>query len=442
MSTTSQRRQPGRDLVVAGWAWLTEPGDRPTRADRSATAIALVVMLAAVILRSRHAEYPGAERLVFTVLAWLPLLVRTRWPGLVLVATLFVEALQLIVMRDQGADIPTAVAVAAYQPVPVATMLAVYTVATRRPQQQGWLTASAVAGFLAIVALLFQPLSLWGTDLVMVELVVLAAVPGVISRSRQDQRLRRARSAADNTRQAVIEERLRIARELHDALAHNLTLINAQAGVADYLMTQDPESARAALWGITTHTSAAIDDLRGTIGLLRRDGDPAHSEPRGADDPLAPLPGVRALGSLLDRFRAAGVEVVMVVYGEPFDLPQQVDLAVYRIVQEAVTNAAKHASGAEVAVAMTWTDAEVGIAIHNAAGRDAVRPPATAGTGHGLIGMRERALAVGGTFRAGATADGGFAVAARLPVPRRRHRADGDIPPEPDRESPERHGAP
>jgi signal transduction histidine kinase len=381
-------------------------------------------MVLAVVFRAHEPRSPGTGLVVFTGLAWLPLLVRTYRPVAVLVTVVAVEACHLIVMRDLGADLPRGLAVAAYQPVPVATMLAVYTVAVRRRRREGWIAGAAAASVLLVAAVLFQPLSLAGTDVVMAELVLIATATGVGVRARHDARARRAREVRDRARQAVLDERLRIARELHDTLAHDLALVDAQAGVADYLLDIDPQAARRALRDITRHTSAAIDDLRATLVLLRRDVDESDGSPPTPDpasiDPAQdrsapPVVGLDKLDSLLGRFRDAGTAVTLTVVGESAELSHHGDLAAYRIIQEALTNATKHAPGAPVSVTLRWTPADLRLDIRNApTSVPAVsRPP---GTGHGLIGLRERARAAHGTFEAGRTPDGGYHLTATLPA--------------------------
>nr|WP_247600923.1 histidine kinase [Cellulomonas hominis] len=243
-----------------------------------------------------------------------------------------------------------------------------------------------------------------------------AAAVGVGISARRDRLRREAARRDADTQQAVLDERLRIARELHDVLAHNLTLVNAQAAVADYLMPSDPGAARRALRDITAHTSRAIDDLRATIGLLRQGDEVGPGGP--GDAALRPVPGLADLDALVAAATAAGSAVRRSETGEPVALAQHVDLAAYRIVQESVTNAAKHAPGSAVDVALAWTPEGVRVRVANdlGAGPGGRAAPAAPGTGHGLIGMRERATTVGGTFRAGPAPDGRFEVVATLPA--------------------------
>ncbi|MBL7498240.1 sensor histidine kinase [Frankia sp. CNm7] len=441
---TTNRSPAGRSGDTTGWRSLLSESRPPTRWDVAVTVATLAAMVTTVVVRTSEPAFPGTQRLVFTVVSWLPLLVRTYWPEPALAAVVAVEVCQLAVMHDLGSDLPGGLSVAAYQPIPLATMLAVHTVATRRRQRDGWLAGAVAAFVLLVAALLFQPLRLAGTDLVMVQVVVIAAGLGVATRARRDARAQRARAAREQARQAVLGERLRIARELHDTLAHELALVDAQAGVADYLLDVDPRAARQALRGITQHTSAAIDDLRATLLLLRGDPDEtdALDEGRpgaaGGEVPrtgaaaldarsLAPVAGLDRLDSLLERLRDAGTPVTLDVLGEPVALGHQSDLAAYRIIQEALTNATKHAPGAPVDLTLCWTRSQLRLEIRNTRSvRPGQRHPA--GTGHGLIGLRERARAAGGTFDAGPTGDGGYLVTAALPAGARHPTHDPAVP--------------
>ena len=224
-----------------------------------------------------------------------------------------------------------------------------------------------------------------------------------------------------------MEERLRIARELHDVLAHNLTLVNAQAGVAEYLLETQPQAAAHALRDITRHTSRAIDELRATIGLLRYDAASPAQDPddaTGPGGPMRPVPGIDALDELVESHRSTGTPVTVQESGRRGTLGQHADLAAYRIVQEALTNAAKHAPGMPVEVSLAWSEAGVRLRVVNAALAAGERRTAAPGTGHGLIGMRERALAAGGGLRVGEIADDRFEVVATLPAGRSEDATD------------------
>ena len=378
------------------------------------TAGTLATMLTVVTVRQGHEEFPGTTLLVFTLLAWLPLLVRLRWPLAVLGAVVLAESLHLVLVPFVEPGLNTPIAMAAYQPVPLATMAAAWTVASRLPRTIGWAAGVGAAATLLVVSVLARPLTLLATDMVMFNLVVIATGVGVLVASRRERAVRIAREHQAETRQQVVAERLRIARDLHDVLAHHLTLVNAQAGVADYLMHTDVRAASTALHDISQHTRRALDELRATVGLLRQDGDAGAPAAEQAET-LSPVPGLERLDDLVAGFRSAGTAVSLSVIGTPLPLAASADLAAYRIVQEALTNAAKHAPGARTDVVLNWSRQRLDLGIENGPAPSRHRAPAP-GTGHGLIGMRERAHSCGGSLSAEPAPTGGFIVRATIPA--------------------------
>ncbi|MFI5933702.1 sensor histidine kinase [Actinoplanes sp. NPDC051494] len=367
---------------------------------RALDAIVLVVMLVTAGLGYDAAITSVPVLLTFTLLAWLPLVVRTRWPLPVLVVVVLVEAAHLIVLPaiDHLPDSGTNMGV--YQPTPIATMIAVWTVASRRSRTAGWWAGSAAAVTLLVVGVTAQPLKLLALNMVVLNLVLIATAIGVGATARRERRERLAHERREDARQQVVAERLRIARDLHDVLAHHLTLVNAQAGVAGYLMRTDPAAASTALHDISEHTRKALDELRATVGLLRQADDPEG-------DPTHPAPGLDRLGDLV------GPGISLHVQGSPRPLVPATDLAAYRIVQEALTNARKHAAGARVGVELRWLERDLRIRVENGPGQARQREH---GGGHGLIGMRERARACGGELTTHRSENGGFVVLAILPL--------------------------
>jgi signal transduction histidine kinase len=214
------------------------------------------------------------------------------------------------------------------------------------------------------------------------------------------------RTREDEARHRVAEERVRIARDLHDVVAHHLALANAQAGTAAYLARTNPDQVQQILTELTGTTSTALRELKATVGLLRQPGD--------ATSPLEPAPGLGRLPELTAAFAATGLDVDVTVAGEERPLSPDVDLAAFRIVQEALTNVTKHATTRTAAVRLTFGD-RLTITVTNDAGPTTPTPTAT-GDGYGLVGMRERAHSAGGRLRAGTAADGGFTVTADLPI--------------------------
>jgi signal transduction histidine kinase len=210
-------------------------------------------------------------------------------------------------------------------------------------------------------------------------------------------------------RRAVTEERLRLARELHDVVAHAMSVIAVQSGVGAHVANTQPKEAAKALAAIEATSRAALEELRRLLGVLRQEDEPE------AD--LAPVPGLADLDGLLAEVSKAGLAVKLQINGTRPPLPAGVDLSAYRIVQEALTNVVKHAGPAHAQVTIGYRDQEVTVEIIDD-GRGAATPASDgpAGTGHGLIGMRERVTAFEGDLEVGPRPGGGFRVAARLPL--------------------------
>jgi signal transduction histidine kinase len=206
-------------------------------------------------------------------------------------------------------------------------------------------------------------------------------------------------------RHAVGNERLRIARELHDVVAHSMSVIAVQAGVANHVIDSRPELARQALATVETNTRAALVEMRRLLGVLRQGDEPSAS--------LTPAPGLTDVPVLVQQLAQAGLAVKLRVDGEPVGVPGGVDLSAYRIVQEGLTNVLRHGGPtAQVAIGYPGTAVVIEICDEGPGGR---APRTVDGTGHGLIGMRERVAVFGGRLTAGPRAGGGFRVLATLP---------------------------
>jgi signal transduction histidine kinase len=295
-----------------------------------------------------------------------------------------------------------------YGPVFLPLCVAVYTAAASWPRGRFPALAAAVGGLLVVLVAvgvadgrerlydevpnqLPRVLLAWAT---------LLGVPlwvGWAARVRRERALQESRRRAD-------EERLRVARELHDVVSHSIAMINFRAGVALHVIEQRPEEARAALEAIRQGGAGAMQELRAAIGVLR--------EPGGDGSPRAPVAGLAQLGELVAGVAGAGQAVELVVTGDPVELPPAVDLAAYRVVQESLTNVVRHAGPATAIVRVAYQPAEVlveviddGDVVESASGRPS----------GGIAGMRERVAAAGGELDAGPRPGGGFEVRARLP---------------------------
>jgi signal transduction histidine kinase len=214
-------------------------------------------------------------------------------------------------------------------------------------------------------------------------------------------------------RRATELERARIARELHDVVTHNVSVMVIQAGAARKVMGSAPDEARAALLAVESSGRAAMTELRHVMGLLTMDGEGSG---RPGDIDLAPQPGLDGLDALVQRMRDSGVQVELAVRGERGPLPSGVELTVYRLVQEALTNTVKHAAGSTVRVLVGYAGDHLEVEVTDTGGRPGATAGAGAGAGRGLIGLRERLSVYGGTLQAGPRITGGFRVQARIPV--------------------------
>jgi signal transduction histidine kinase len=240
-------------------------------------------------------------------------------------------------------------------------------------------------------------------------LVALLSVMELV-RSRRERAREKALSLAESLQRRASDERLRIAQELHDAVAHNISLINIHAGVALHLFDEQPQQARDALATIKQSSKEALVELRSILGLLRRADE---------DAPRAPTPSLSRLDELVARSNAAGVQVQIDVEGDLENLPRNVDVAAYRIIQESLTNVARHADRPDAVVRVRAVADALNVEVLDEGSGTRWAPDLPSG-GNGIAGMRERATAIGGSFEAGPRPGRGFAVRARLPIERAR----------------------
>lgn len=324
---------------------------------------------------------------------------RRRWPLVMLAGTLALSLTYHGLNFPGGAfTIPPAVAI--------------YFAVVSRHRLAAGMTALA---FLAGV-FLFGPLHDRGPNtqgaVWLVAWLSLIMAVGEAARSHQE-RLRQVQERAalaeatreEEARRRAVEERMRIARELHDVLAHRISTVTIQAGVAAHLIDRDVDQARAALLAIRETSRGVLVEMRSTLGMLRRvDED---------ELPTDPVPGMADLDSLVRDAEANGVDVALDVVDVAAVLPASLDLAVYRIVQESLTNVIRHSGAVRARVRIVHERGEVAVEVRDD-GRGA--PPEPFPQGNGLLGMRERVAAVNGTFEARGADDGGFVVSARMPL--------------------------
>ncbi|MCP2205426.1 Signal transduction histidine kinase [Lentzea flava] len=343
----------------------------------AAAALVIAVLVAYAMLEQR--DQPWWLVLPSTALVALPVAVRRWWPVPALAVTTAATVATVIgqVLPVQALGAPVA-----------AVCFALYTVAVERSRT--WSLTGLVVAVVAVAGVGGgEPENLLAVG------ASLSAV-WVIGYTTRLRRSFLARESDQRAEQALAGERLRIARELHDVVAHNLSLIAVQAANAAHV--RSPEHAYEALEVISSTSRAALTEMRGLLGVLRSDAD------------LAPSPGLDGLAELADRASLAGVRVSLDVRGDTA-VPEGVGLSAYRIVQEALTNVVKHAAPAACTVLVEVTPSAVRVEVDDDG--PGVRE---LGAGHGLIGMRERVAVYDGTFSAGPSASGGFRVEAELPI--------------------------
>ena len=351
---------------------------------------------------------PRLANSVLLLLVCVPLLWRRRRPALVFVVVIVAVALQSQVEAGAGAvDRTDQGSMQGW----LAALIAFYSVAAyATPRRAAVLGAAVGLGWIAVdvgrlasggirlsdtVPAWFLLAAAWGLGYALRERGM--QVSALVARAAREERERDLRA-----REAVAEERARIARELHDVVAHSLSVVVVQAQAASRVLEGEQASARESLAAIDATGRQALGEMRRLVGLLREDDEPT----------LAPQPGIAQLDTLLDQVREAGLPVDLVIEGPPRPLPPGVDLSVYRIVQEALTNALKHAGPARARVTLRFAERGVELEIAD----DGRGPTGESGDGHGLAGMTERVALFGGELDTGSSNGRGFRVRARLPA--------------------------
>ncbi|MDV9190588.1 sensor histidine kinase [Streptomyces sp. SR27] len=367
---------------------------------RSTVLITLIVVAGTGFAARNQPDREAVDALgrALLLLGAAPLLFRYRWP----VPVVFTVA--AVTLGYLVAGYP-------YGPVFVLIAVACFAAVVRGHRTAAaWALGLLWTGHLLLSHWLYQWLppagdgpAPWGQELpaAAFAVAVLAASETVRVRREQRAQLRAERAAAERRR--ADEERLRMARELHDVLAHSISVINVQAGVGLALLDSDPEQARTALTTIKAASKEALGEVRQVLDTLRTPG----------DAPRAPAPGLDRLPELVEQAAATGLTVTVATSGPRTALPPGADLAAFRIAQEALTNVVRHSGSRTARVRIAYGSGRVDLTVDD-------EGPATGteagGSGNGLAGMRERAAALGGTIEAGPRPDGGFRVHAVLPL--------------------------
>jgi signal transduction histidine kinase len=411
-------RSAGAPVTVGGVATQSPaasapvgPGPAAPGEHRWLAAVALAACVVLVSLALAAGPFPHAQpvRLSFAIVACAPLVALRRRPLPLLVLAVAVNALFLATGK-------------ASFPLSVVLGVAMYLVASSLPRRRSIavaVTAVAVLGAALLYAQLtarFTPLII---DAIEGSAPLIAAwfvgdsvaarrryVAGLVAQAERERA-----AEAERADQLVRAERVRIARELHDVVAHTLAVMTVQAGVGRRLMAGDPQQASAALESIETIGRTAQDELQVVLGLLRDEQTAAAG--------LEPAPKLAGLTELAETVRASGTDVDLRVSGTDRQLSPALELSLYRVVQEALTNVVKHAPGARVTVGLAVSAAQVRLEVANDGGSaewSAGSDGWPAGPGHGIVGMRERIAAFGGWLVAEPVAGRGFRVTAEVPV--------------------------
>jgi signal transduction histidine kinase len=423
------RRSPARDIVFAGVMTAVTvsgsygEGHPHNRAD-------------VVQFSGHHIPQPSAAALLLVALASVVLAWRNRWPvGVLTVSTAAVLAYTLLGYVNGAALIAPAAAV--------------YALATKVSVRRALAVSAVTLAALLAATSTSNPFgtATGGTVVVLPVLFAAVCLGGIAVSNRRAFVASIQARADDEARLRIDEERLRIARELHDVVAHTMATINVQASAAAMVLTERPDAAAESLQAIRAASKNGLRELRAILNVLRQ-----------ADDaePTAPAPGLAQVEALIAGANQAGLPTTLTATGEPAVLPAGVDLAAYRIIQESLTNAIRHAGPATATVSLTYRSSTLLIEVadtgrgvppvsakdvsnghgsghsgsgHSASGHSGSWQSGSwqPGSGHGLVGMRERAAAPGGTLEAGPAPGAGFMVTATLPFGRPEEVAQADV---------------
>jgi signal transduction histidine kinase len=411
----SQAARPPRGQVLAAGASSWYAGLSASRrelAQDSALALALAALSLLSLLPYQSQLHPRWEAYALVCAQCLPLALRRVWPVPALICSGVLR--DLYDARGFG-----------FAPLPLAPAIAFATVANQSRPAIRWITVVATAGGVAYSQALpghNQPYD----AIVQASIFGAAWAVGTLSRHRRAA-LAAAASRADLAEAsldvaaagAAAAERARIARELHDVVAHHVSLIAVQAEAVGALLPSRPAEASVSADAIAATARQAMTELRRLLGLLRFNS--ADQDPSPERTQLTPAPSLSRLDELQTLVRGSGLAVSCTISGQPAALPPGVDLTAYRIIQEALTNAVRHAPGSAATVTVAYEDACLSVAVINTAPRapTATATPAALATlagGYGLAGIAERVASCGGSLALGPAPDGGFTVSARLPL--------------------------
>jgi signal transduction histidine kinase len=404
----------GRVNALASW-WLRWR-DTPVRDVATALIMTAVTLIGAygeahpsqasdINVHGHHVPYTPDAAFLLVAVAALVLAFWRRYPLTVLAVSTTAVAVYSLLGYVNGAAL-------------LSPSLALYGVARTVSVRRAVVAAAATLVVLMGSTAFGNPFGITGGGFDLIPALIAAALFGGIAVSARSAYIASIQARAqDEVSRRVSEERLRIARELHDVVAHTMSTINVQASAAAAVLADRPDVAADSLQAIRTASKNGLRELRAILNVLRQADD---------SDPASPTPGLAQVGGLIAGAVQAGLPASISVTGEPAPLPAAVDLAAYRIIQESLTNVIRHAGPATASVCLTYRGGDLLIEISDTGRGEAAAQIGAGhagqgqragqdGAGHGLIGMRERAAAAGGTLTAGPASSGGFRVTARLP---------------------------
>ncbi|HEY3548134.1 MAG TPA: histidine kinase [Propionicimonas sp.] len=374
------------------------------------SAIVSMVLFAAVTIPGDIRHAVGSHQpLSWTVSVgvYAALIARRRFP----IGTMAVAVIGSVVLMADGMAYPLTLPAVFY---------ALYLIALADGSVRPLAVGVTVKATLLIAALITHP---GITGFVVLLWAALAVTTGFAARTHRayvaeaDARARRAeQDREDESKRRVAEERLRIARELHDAVGHHVGLISVQAGALAFLLDdEDRSQARESVAHIQRASAEALEDLRLTVGLLREPGLEVAAETVGLTEPAQPVPGLGQLEELIHSFASAGLHVTREVTGRARPLPEAVELTAYRVIQESLTNTRKHADCDAAVVRLGYGPEALSLTVEDAGKAVPQSGPGTL-VGHGIVGMRERVASLGGLLSAGPGPAGGYCVYVELPL--------------------------
>jgi signal transduction histidine kinase len=378
--------------------------------------IAALFVVLGLASTSGRGDVPIADyqpRDAFSVLlvlaASVPFVVRRRAPLAVLLMCSAAVSLLVALGYNQGVT-------------PLFLLVAVATVGAACPTRQTVIAAVVLAAALVVLVAIDAPGFTAERSLSQAALFAAMFMLGITLRTRkarvaalEERAFAVEREKEEEARRAIADERLHIARELHDVVAHSMGVIAVQASVGEHVIDASPDEAKRALGAISDVSRSTLTEIRRMLGVLRDSSDDGDDGSIGAGAAYAPAPGLDELHRLARELDGAGVPVDVSYEGARVELPRGVDLTAYRIVQEALTNVLKHAGRARASVVVSFEPGALGLEIVDDGRGVNGRSESTGRGGHGLLGMRERVAVYGGTLEAGPRRGGGFRVAVRLP---------------------------